>query len=1062
MRLAKITRPRVIGVLPRTRLFHLLDHASGRYPLLWISGPAGCGKTTLVASWLDYRKLSCLWYRIDAGDDDVATFFYYLGLAARRGPCGKKTALPLLTPEYSLGVLTFARRFFEKLLASPRRVDASRPVIVFDNYQEIWEDSGFHDVIAHALEVVPEGAVIAVLSRTGPPPSLSRLQAGGGVFILDWDRIRFTAGESFALAAKIAASKRKKPLPKSALRRVYERTGGWAAGIVLMMASTGESGAVDSFLPAEIFNYFASEILKKTDRETEKFLLKTAFLPDLTAAWAERLTGAKAAAEILSKLTRSHFFTYSTSDVQPLYHYHSMFRDFLLATAAKSLSSEERHRAKRTAAEILAEAGRYDSAAGLLREARDWDGLAHLVLLAAPQLSAQGRSRVVEEWIASLPAGFPARMPWLVYWLGACRMPFDPVASRRLFEKAFPAFEAAHDVPGMLLSWAGLVVSLSLSFEDIAKLEERFLQLDALMKQAREPLTAEVLLAVTSAVFFASTNLRSDVDIDEWVERGLALRQETHDVKTVTQILSNMAIYLALRKGDLRRAESVIAILRDLAHSSAAPFVQLASALAEALFRTFTGEHRACLEAVSTGLEVSASTGIHVMDFLILIQGVLSSLNTDDLETARDLLKKTALAQEGAGKFASGCFHTLLGTEALQRGAIPEAMAQTELAVRLLEDIGQPTSSAMARLVEAQILYESGKTHRAFRSLSRAHHVSRAIGSDFLEFGCLLTNAHFLFRRGEEEKALALLRKGLGAGRKQGNYFPLVWQPSAMADLCLKALENGIEPDYVRTLIQRRNLIPESPVNNEAWPYPVRIRTFGGFSLVADGRPVRFAGKVQHKPLDLLKALIAFGGAEVPETRLADALWPDAEGDLAHRAFATTLHRLRKLLRDHRVIHFVEGKVTLDPKYCWVDAWVFDRIAKAMEEAPTLQLRAQAEELLAIYRGPFLPEDSAKNWTVSACERFVGKFVHVVEKLAGQLAAEGHWKDAAACYLRGLEVDETREEFYRGLMRSYLELGRRSDALSAYRRCQRTLVASLGVTMSEETEQLYRLALQRS
>ena len=82
----------------------------------------------------------------------------------------------------------------------------------------------------------------------------------------------------------------------------------------------------------------------------------------------------------------------------------------------------------------------------------------------------------------------------------------------------------------------------------------------------------------------------------------------------------------------------------------------------------------------------------------------------------------------------------------------------------------------------------------------------------------------------------------------------------------------------------------------ENWPWPLKINTLGQFAMERDGEAVRFSGKVQQKPLLLLKALIAFGGREVKEEQLCDALWPDAEGDLAHRSFETTLYRLRLLL----------------------------------------------------------------------------------------------------------------------------------------------------------------------
>ena len=50
-------------------------------PVVWISGPAGAGKTTLLERYLNARGKRHIWYQIDERDDDIATLFYYLGLA---------------------------------------------------------------------------------------------------------------------------------------------------------------------------------------------------------------------------------------------------------------------------------------------------------------------------------------------------------------------------------------------------------------------------------------------------------------------------------------------------------------------------------------------------------------------------------------------------------------------------------------------------------------------------------------------------------------------------------------------------------------------------------------------------------------------------------------------------------------------------------------------------------------------------------------------------------------------------------------------------------------------
>ncbi len=54
--LAKLNQPRISGIAGRDRLHTQLEKELSDYPVVWVAGPAGAGKTTLVASYIDSRQ----------------------------------------------------------------------------------------------------------------------------------------------------------------------------------------------------------------------------------------------------------------------------------------------------------------------------------------------------------------------------------------------------------------------------------------------------------------------------------------------------------------------------------------------------------------------------------------------------------------------------------------------------------------------------------------------------------------------------------------------------------------------------------------------------------------------------------------------------------------------------------------------------------------------------------------------------------------------------------------------------------------------------------------------
>jgi two-component SAPR family response regulator len=285
-----------------------------------------------------------------------------------------------------------------------------------------------------------------------------------------------------------------------------------------------------------------------------------------------------------------------------------------------------------------------------------------------------------------------------------------------------------------------------------------------------------------------------------------------------------------------------------------------------------------------------------------------------------------------------------------------------------------------------------------------------------------------------------------------------------MARLCVKALETGIETEYVKHLIRKYNLFPDTPpLELEEWPWKVRVFTLGRFGLETDGKPARSSKKAQKKPLEMLKALIAFGGRDVSEDEIIDVLWPEAEGDTAQQSFRTTLHRLRKLLGNENAVQSHQEAVSINQHLCWVDTWAFERLIDLSDAAAgkgqTDKAIQYCKKAIEMYKGHFLIKEHEYSWAIPNRERLRGMFLNHIERLGSCWEDSGQYKKAVECYQKALEVDDLAEEVYQRIMKCYQKLGLRAEALAAYKRCCRSIKQVFGVGPSPETETIYKSIL---
>lgn len=1036
--LAKLSRPRLHRPLRRVRLFDLLDAHLDR-SVLWVCGPPGAGKTTLVATWLDRRATPAFWYHADAGDRDPGAFFAYLTELAATAPGSTGRGLPVFGPEHDRDTSTFARLFF-------RRFFACLPpgaTLVIDNHHDA-SGNAFDGLLRDAAGEVPEGRQLVVVSRAEVPAALSRALVNQSIGRVGWEDLRLTEAESEQLLSGRAT------VPPDQAAELHRLCGGWAAGLILMASSTRAFPALDAESEsAALFEYFATEVLESIPEADRSVLLATAAFPQFTAAMAATISGRASAATVLDHLTERQYFTERRGAQEVSFRYHDLFRDFLRSEAQRVLGDVAWKGTLDQAALILLDRGEADAAIECLREARNWRAVGDAVAAHARPLLAKGRWRSVLRWLDEIPAATLETNPWLLYWRGSARAGSDPPGGRAILEKAFAAFGAAGDASGQLTTCAALLQSFFSEWNNGPSLEqwieatERLLAGDvAMVSGVREAAVPALLHAMLVRM---PTNPRLPEYARE-VERNLQRAADPNERLSMAMTL----MYYFDEMGEFERSGLAFErIEADLARDDALPINRCFGWYRKSYHAYFCSDFTAAREAQGKAIGIAREFGLGELEYVTRVSQAMTLLANGDVEGMRrvrgDLLRVLIpqVHQHAIAFQWLDLWTALVADDRNRARRIWDGFSR-------LPPAGVPIYTKYNHAV-VWFLCQEGKAALALDRIAGWRSLLADLDNDWKEFNFLAMEACACLHLPDRERCDVALRAMLALGRRHRYSNLATWVPRMASTLCAAAWARGIETEYVRWLVGIRALDPpESDAPD--WPRAIEIRTLGTFEILLGGQPADFGQKAPKRPLALLKAIIAAGPAGLSTERARALLWTDLDGDAAAEALASALHRLRKVLRDPNALHLNDGRITFDDRRVWVDVVAFERLAEHADEHTQYQA-------LQLYRGPFLPLDEAEAWTVASRDRLRARFGTLVARHAGALERASRFDEAIACYQAGIGAEPLAETLYQGLMRCHLALGRRAEGARVYRQLRQTLSVILGIAPSSVSESLGKALL---
>lgn len=468
----RVPRPRP-GWVSRPRLTARLDAVTGR-ELVLVCGPAGFGKSSLLADWVRHRP-GVAWLSLDAGDNDPVRFWRHVAAAldgARPGLAERVGALL-----GGAGTLDAAVGALVNELAEV----ACEVVLVVDDYHLV-ESPEVHRSLEFLLDHQPGALRLVLAGRTDPPLPLARMRARGQLAELRAADLRFTPAEAAELLRAAAGTE----LPDAVVSALGERTEGWAAGLQLAALSLrGRDGVDDVAAFVEEFSgshryvldYLAEEVLDRQPDELRTFLLETSVLERLCGPLCDEVTGRTGSQRLLEAIEAANLFVIPLDGTRRWWRYHHLFADLLRARLMQTDPARppELHRAA---------AGWYERQAlpdDAIRHALAGGAADHAARMVEAHLEDQILRRseraTMTRWIAAVPPEAVHRRPRLalgqaVVALLRCRI--DEVEP--LLAVAEAAFDPAHDepydatVPRTASMLANVPATLAMCRADLARL----------------------------------------------------------------------------------------------------------------------------------------------------------------------------------------------------------------------------------------------------------------------------------------------------------------------------------------------------------------------------------------------------------------------------------------------------------------------------------------------------------------------------------------------------------------------------------------------------------------
>jgi serine/threonine-protein kinase PknK len=326
---SKFRPPKPVGKwVPRARLSGFLN-AEPNWRLALIHAPAGFGKSTLAAQWVDFlssQGRTTVWLALDRDDNNTIWFLSHLLEAIGRARPGFDEELQQLLEERP----DDAERYVIPALVNAIDEGGQDTVVVLDDWHLV-TDKRTLAVVERLLDVGGAHLSFIITSRTRSGLPLGRLMVRGQLIEVDAVSLRFDGTESQSFLVDI----NRLDLDVEDVATLHRTTEGWIAALQLVSLSLRDHREASILIESlsgghqSIGEYLAENVFNTLEPDVLNFLLTSSVPERLCAGLASALSGVEQGQGMLERVQAQDLFLQPLDADGTWYRYHHLFGDYL-------------------------------------------------------------------------------------------------------------------------------------------------------------------------------------------------------------------------------------------------------------------------------------------------------------------------------------------------------------------------------------------------------------------------------------------------------------------------------------------------------------------------------------------------------------------------------------------------------------------------------------------------------------------------------------------------------------------------------------------------------------